>query len=69
MLASPCFYRDEGLRYMKSIQRNAGGERISALSRDTRSEAPVDPPVIWVICGVKVKDCTVELAGEAHLAR
>ena len=62
----PYLHRDQGLRYMKSIQRKADGERIGGLSVDAGSEVRVDP---HFICGAKVKECTVELAGEAHLAR
>ena len=51
---------------MKSIQRKANGERIGGLSGDAGSAVAVDP---HFICGSKIKECTVELAGEAHLAR
>ena len=51
---------------MKSIQRKANGKRIGGLSGDARSEVRGDP---HFICSAKAKECTVELAGEAHRAR
>jgi hypothetical protein len=51
---------------MRSIQRRADGERIGGLSCDAESEVRVNP---HFPCGARVKKCTVELAGEAHLAR
>ena len=51
---------------MKSIERKADGERIGGLSGDARSEVRGD---LHFICGAKAKECTVELAGDAHRAR
>jgi hypothetical protein len=62
----PYLHRDQGLRYMKSIQLTADRERIGGLSGDAGSEVRVDP---HFICGAKVEACTLELAGEDHLAR
>lgn len=50
---------------MKSIQRKADGEGIGGLSGDAGSAVAIDP---HFICGSKIKERTVELAGEAHLA-
>jgi hypothetical protein len=51
---------------MKSIERKAHGERIGGLSSDAGNGVRVER---HSICGAKVRECTVELAGEAHLAR
>jgi hypothetical protein len=51
---------------MKSIERKAGGECIGGLLGDTETETRVNPHSIR---GAKVKECTVESTGEAHLAR
>ena len=51
---------------MKSIERKADGGCIGRLSGDAGSEARVDPHCIG---GAKSKECTAELAGEAHRAR
>lgn len=51
---------------MNSIKRKAGGECIGGLLGDTESEVRVDPHSIR---GAKLKECTVESTGEAHLAR
>ena len=62
----PYRHRDQGLRHMKSIERKAEGKSIGGQSGDAGSEVRVDP---HFICGAKAKECTVELAGEAHLGR
>ena len=51
---------------MKSIERKADGKCIGGLSGDAGSEVRGDP---HFICGAKVKECAVEMAGEAHRAR
>jgi len=50
---------------MRSIQGNAKGKRIRAMSRSAGSEVRVDARVV---CGAKVNDCTPGMPGEAHLA-
>jgi hypothetical protein len=62
----PYRHHEQGLRHMKSIERKADGVCIGRLSGDAGSEARVDPHYIR---GAKAKECTAELAGEAHLAR
>jgi len=58
--------RDQGLGYMNNFEARPTAT-ASAHCRATQGlRSVVDP---HGICGAKVKECTVEFAGEAHVAR
>jgi hypothetical protein len=55
----------KGFAIVKYPRGKAAGDYIGGLPRDAELEVCMNTPFL---CGTRMQDCTVELAGEARLA-
>ena len=55
----------KGFAIVKYPQGKGAGDYTGGLPRDAENEVLVNTPFI---CGARMQDCTVQLAGEAHLS-